>query len=84
MAGAAPSAISTGLRPSGLPCLRAAVNLFAHPEFSGAITDVPGIKVGHFTETRRPTGCTVILCEEGRRQGWMCAALPPARGRRTC
>jgi L-aminopeptidase/D-esterase-like protein len=31
----------------------------------GAITDVAGIKVGHFTETRRPTGCTVILTEEG-------------------
>jgi L-aminopeptidase/D-esterase-like protein len=31
----------------------------------GAITDVPGIKVGHFTETRRPTGCTVLLAEEG-------------------
>ena len=31
----------------------------------GFITDVEGIKVGHFTETRRPTGCTVILCERG-------------------
>lgn len=31
----------------------------------GAITDVPGVKVGHFTDTRRPTGCTVILTEEG-------------------
>jgi L-aminopeptidase/D-esterase-like protein len=31
----------------------------------GAITDVAGIKVGHFTDSRRPTGCTVILCEEG-------------------
>lgn len=31
----------------------------------GAITDVPGIKVGHHTDTRRPTGCTVILCEDG-------------------
>jgi len=31
----------------------------------GAITDVAGIKVGHFTDTRRPTGCTVILTEEG-------------------
>lgn len=31
-----------------------------------AITDVAGLKVGHFTDTRRPTGCTVILCgEEG-------------------
>jgi L-aminopeptidase/D-esterase-like protein len=29
------------------------------------ITDVKGIKVGHFTDTRRPTGCTVILTEEG-------------------
>ena len=31
----------------------------------GFITDVAGIKVGHFTETRRPTGCTVVLCERG-------------------
>jgi L-aminopeptidase/D-esterase-like protein len=32
---------------------------------AGGLTDVPGIKVGHFTDTRRPTGCTVILTEEG-------------------
>ncbi len=32
---------------------------------SGCITEVEGIKVGHFTETRRPTGCTVVLTEEG-------------------
>jgi len=31
----------------------------------GFITDVAGIKVGHFTDTRRPTGCTVVLCEQG-------------------
>jgi L-aminopeptidase/D-esterase-like protein len=31
----------------------------------GFITDVEGIKVGHFTDTRRPTGCTVILYERG-------------------
>ncbi|MBI4471140.1 MAG: P1 family peptidase [Acidobacteria bacterium] len=31
----------------------------------GFITDVDGIKVGHFTDTRRPTGCTVILYEKG-------------------
>jgi L-aminopeptidase/D-esterase-like protein len=29
------------------------------------ITDVAGIEVGHFTDTRRPTGCTVILAREG-------------------
>jgi L-aminopeptidase/D-esterase-like protein len=28
---------------------------------AGSLTDVPGIRVGHFTETRRPTGCTAIL-----------------------
>lgn len=32
---------------------------------SSAITDVSGIRVGHFTDNRRPTGCTVILTESG-------------------
>jgi L-aminopeptidase/D-esterase-like protein len=36
---------------------------------TGAITDVPGITVGHFTETRRPTGCTVVLLESGATGG---------------
>jgi L-aminopeptidase/D-esterase-like protein len=31
----------------------------------GSITNVPGIKVGHYTLKARPTGCTVILCEDG-------------------
>ena len=31
----------------------------------GSITDVAGIKVGHFTFRTRPTGCTAILCEDG-------------------
>ncbi|MGH9840552.1 MAG: P1 family peptidase [Blastocatellia bacterium] len=39
------------------------------PNDAGAITDVAGIKVGHFTDARRPTGCTVILCEEGATAG---------------
>jgi L-aminopeptidase/D-esterase-like protein len=30
-----------------------------------AITDVQGIKVGHWTDREAATGCTVILCEEG-------------------
>ena len=37
----------------------------AHPmageERRGSITDVPGIHIGHYTDTRRPTGCTAIL-----------------------
>jgi L-aminopeptidase/D-esterase-like protein len=32
---------------------------------SGSLTDVRGLRVGHFTETRRPTGCTVILAPDG-------------------
>ena len=35
----------------------------------GAITDVPGIKLGHFTDVRRTSGCTVLLCEEGATAG---------------
>ncbi|RZI95414.1 MAG: peptidase S58 family protein [Variovorax sp.] len=31
----------------------------------GAITDVAGIEVGHFSDPRRPTGCTVVLVREG-------------------
>lgn len=30
-----------------------------------AITDVPGINVGHASDFKALTGCTVILCEEG-------------------
>ena len=37
-----------------------------HP---GAITDIPGLKVGHHTDPRRPTGCTVILAEAGATAG---------------
>jgi len=31
----------------------------------GSITDVAGLEAGHFTDTRRPTGCTVVLCRDG-------------------
>ncbi len=31
----------------------------------GSITDVAGIEVGHFTDARRPTGCTVVIAREG-------------------
>ncbi len=32
---------------------------------TGAITDVAGLLCGHHTETRRPTGCTVVLAPAG-------------------
>jgi L-aminopeptidase/D-esterase-like protein len=41
--------------PSPLPAL----------PLHGAITDVPGIEVGHFTDTRRPTGCSVVITRQG-------------------
>lgn len=42
---------------------------FAQPNMKTSITDVAGIKVGHFTDKRRPTGCTVILTEDGATAG---------------
>ncbi|HEY2932213.1 MAG TPA: P1 family peptidase [Acidobacteriota bacterium] len=33
--------------------------------YAGGLCDVDGVKVGHFTETRRPTGCTVVLVGQG-------------------
>lgn len=32
---------------------------------SPGLTAVAGLRVGHFTDTRRPTGCTVILADGG-------------------
>lgn len=46
---------------------------FAHGP-RNAITDVPGIRVGHYTDRRNATGCTVILCPEAM------AAAVDARG----
>jgi L-aminopeptidase/D-esterase-like protein len=34
-----------------------------------AITNIPGIKVGHFSDFKALTGCTVLLCEEGATGG---------------
>src|SRR5579875_3359494 len=45
------------------PALSAKV--FQTEEASGKITDVGGLRVGHFTDTRRPTGCSVVLFERG-------------------
>lgn len=45
--------------------------LLAAPPFAtqrvsgaGSLTDVAGVRVGHFTDPRRPTGCTVILFDQ--------------------
>jgi L-aminopeptidase/D-esterase-like protein len=41
----------------------------ADTDASGSITDVQGVKVGHFAESGRPTGCTVLLFEKGATAG---------------
>src|SRR6266545_7869937 len=38
---------------------------FAHAQATKGLTAVAGLKVGHYTLTARPTGCTVILTEAG-------------------
>lgn len=35
----------------------------------GSITDVSGLRVGHFTDSRRPTGCTVVLFDRASPAG---------------
>ena len=35
----------------------------------GSLTDVPGIRVGHYTDPRRPTGCTAILFDAAAAAG---------------
>jgi L-aminopeptidase/D-esterase-like protein len=39
------------------------------PAAPGSLTDVAGIRVGHYTDTRRPTGCTAILFEPAAAAG---------------
>ena len=60
----------------GVPLLAAPPKPIRSPELKGpplpqdntehvAITAIDGLKVGHHTRADRPTGCTVILAEEG-------------------
>jgi L-aminopeptidase/D-esterase-like protein len=43
------------------PAVTAIATQQTSPAASGSLTDVPGVRVGHFTDPRRPTGCTAIL-----------------------
>lgn len=47
--------------PPTAPAIRADALL----PYPGALTDVAPLKVGHFTDSRRPTGCSIVLCEAG-------------------
>ncbi len=53
------------MRRRELLAIAGAAGLGWSAETVGYITDVQGVKVGHFTDKRRPTGCTVLLFEKG-------------------
>src|SRR5580704_620841 len=55
------TALTAGI---ALPAIQA-----AETDAAGSITDVQGVKVGHFTDSRRPTGCTVLLFGTGATAG---------------
>jgi L-aminopeptidase/D-esterase-like protein len=55
------SSVSESLTSDAAAPRRASIELPS----GGSITRVAGIRVGHFTDPRRPTGCTVILAEGG-------------------
>jgi L-aminopeptidase/D-esterase-like protein len=51
------------------PALAGSTQGFTAPASAGSLTDVAGIRVGHYTDTRRPTGCTAILFDEAATAG---------------
>src|SRR6187401_1021162 len=55
-----------------VPAAALAMDAESQPSSSasaGSLTDVGGIRVGHFTDTRRPTGCTAILFDKPANAG---------------
>lgn len=47
---------------AGAACLHRSVPGHVRAQsVAGSLTDVPGLSVGHWTDARRPTGCTAIL-----------------------
>jgi L-aminopeptidase/D-esterase-like protein len=56
--------------------VRPAARLWA--DANETLTAVPGIKVGHYTMTLRPTGCTVVLVEAGATAGVDVRGAAPA------
>jgi L-aminopeptidase/D-esterase-like protein len=59
------------MRPNRLPAIAALASLMApgvvaqQRNSNATLTAVPGIRVGHYTLSERPTGCTVVLAEAG-------------------
>lgn len=51
--------------PGHLPQTAGGPPASAAPAANDAITDVPGVEVGQFTDPRRPTGCSVVITRAG-------------------
>lgn len=60
---------STGIFPEDALAARIDQNLLTSRS-AGSITDVQGIRVGHYTDKRRPTGCTVVILDPGSVAGF--------------
>ena len=68
-----PTMVAAGLLAAG-----AVVSTQSGTPANTTLTVVPGIKVGHYTLTERPTGCTVILAEAGATAGVDVRGAAPA------
>jgi L-aminopeptidase/D-esterase-like protein len=53
----------------GVPAAASAAGRQGQGAAAGSLTDVPGLTVGHFTDPRRPTGCTAILFDSAAAAG---------------
>ena len=58
-----------GRTVAGSVSLASAQRVMAAQSAPGSLTDVPGIRVGHFTDPRRPTGCTSMLFDTAAAAG---------------
>jgi len=47
------------------PAVKRRITPSATTRGAGSITEVAGIEVGHFTDSRRPTGCSVVMARDG-------------------
>jgi L-aminopeptidase/D-esterase-like protein len=63
------AALALGLLAAAPPAQTPSVQPSSGNWRGKGLTDVPGIKVGHFTLSERPTGCTAILAQDGTTGG---------------
>jgi L-aminopeptidase/D-esterase-like protein len=54
---------------AALPALGGMASAQTPVASAGSLTDVPGISVGHYTDERRPTGCTAVIFEAAAAAG---------------